>query len=272
MRKDQILIGGDFKLFRPTSILFRNLFNLIKFHFSILSYLRLCVTLVVGSEMDPATYESLRNQTLLFFVEKLLEKSPRSLHDLSCQFGSKHFTKEMRQIAGGSQAGLKKFLLQYPSIFTLDAEFVSYTTGVKQKIHRDYNREAVEYFRNRLLQYGFNVRVPIKSLLGHRSQANTEVRHVSGQHINEFRDFLERNPEFVVSEEFVSLKEFEHEKITEFKEVNMNYDKESVLKLCRFFVTLIGEKGPMLVEQLFHQVGVQFDAGEFEGIFKNPNE
>lgn len=178
----------------------------------------------------------------------------------------------MRQIAGGSQAGLKKFLLQYPSVFTLDADLVSYTTGVKQKVHRDYNKEAVEYFRNRLLQYGFNVRVPIKSLLGHRSQANTEIRHVSGQHISDFIAFLQKNSEFVVSDELVWLKEFEHEKITEFKEVNINYDKESVYKLCKFFVTLIGDKGPMLVEQLFHQVGVEFDAGEFEGIFKNPNE
>jgi exonuclease 3'-5' domain-containing protein 1 len=222
--------------------------------------------------MDPSTYETLRNQTLLFFIEKLLEKSPRSLHDLSCQFGSKHFTKEMRQIAGGGQSGLRKFLLQYPSLFSIEEESVSYATQVKQRVGRDYNKEAVEYFRSRLLQYGYNVRVPIRSLLGHRSQANIEIRHVSGQHINEFRSFLQRNSEFVLSEEFVWLKEFEHEKLTEFKEVNVNYDKEIVHKLCKFFVTLVVDKGPMLVEQLFHQVGVEFEAGEFEGIFKNPND
>lgn len=78
--------------------------------------------------MDPTTYEHLRNKTLLFFIEKLLDPahggggsnnsnvttpSPsqptqpqnnnnnyilytnkRTLHDLSCQFGSKGFTKE----------------------------------------------------------------------------------------------------------------------------------------------------------------------------------
>lgn len=49
---------------------------------------------------------------------------PRTLHDLSCQFGSKGFTKEMRQIAGGSQSGLKKFLGQYPSLFKIDGEYV----------------------------------------------------------------------------------------------------------------------------------------------------
>ena len=36
------------------------------------------------------------------------------------------------------------------------------------------------------------------SSVGHRSQAPPEVRHVSGQHIKEFRDFLSRFPdEFV---------------------------------------------------------------------------
>lgn len=49
-----------------------------------------------------------RNMTLLFFLERLLDKGePRTLHDLSCQFGAKGFTREMRQIAGGSQSGKK---------------------------------------------------------------------------------------------------------------------------------------------------------------------
>jgi hypothetical protein len=52
--------------------------------------------------------------------------------------------------------------------------------------------------------------VPIKSLLGHRSQAPPEVRHVSGQHIKEFRDFLAKYPEdFVVNDEVIYLKEYE---------------------------------------------------------------
>jgi exonuclease 3'-5' domain-containing protein 1 len=52
--------------------------------------------------------------------------------------------------------------------------------------------------------------VPIKSLLGHRSQAPPEVRHISGQHVKEFRDFLARYPdEFVVTDEIVYLKEYE---------------------------------------------------------------
>ena len=50
--------------------------------------------------------------------------------------------------------------------------------------------------------------MPIKSLLGHRSQAPPEVRHVSGQHIKEFRDFLAKYPDdFVVNDEVRSLNE-----------------------------------------------------------------
>lgn len=60
--------------------------------------------------METMEYETARNLTLLFFLERLMERGePRTLHDLSCQFGSKGFTKEMRQIAGGSQSGEKNF-------------------------------------------------------------------------------------------------------------------------------------------------------------------
>lgn len=58
------------------------------------------------STMESMEYEMARNMTLLFFLERLLDKGePRTVHDLSCQFGNKEFTKEMRQIAGGSQSG-----------------------------------------------------------------------------------------------------------------------------------------------------------------------
>ena len=161
----------------------------------------------VVEKMDSQDYETNRNLTLMFFLEKLLvekgsttdntnQQHTRSLHDLSCQFGTRGFSKEMRQIAGGSQAGLKKFLLQYPSLFTIDGEHVSITQssrlcgngsgGGGSNGHdgvvggRDYNQEAIEYFKNRLRAYGPGTEVPIKSLLGHRSQAPPEVRHISG--------------------------------------------------------------------------------------------
>ena len=68
-------------------------------------------------------------------------------------------------------------------------------------------------------QYGAGTEVPIKSLLGHRSQAPPEVRHISGQHVKEFRDFLARYPEdFVVKEEIVYLREYEGKITTTFRE------------------------------------------------------
>lgn len=68
--------------------------------------------------METLEYEMTRNLTLLFFLERLLERGePRTLHDLSCQFGSKGFTKEMRQIAGGSQSGKNYFRFPFFSFF-----------------------------------------------------------------------------------------------------------------------------------------------------------
>ena len=75
--------------------------------------------------MNGENYELTRNLTLMFFLDRLMDKGqPRSLHDLSCQFGTKGFTKEMKQIAGNSQSGLRKFLSQYPFLFTIDGDQV----------------------------------------------------------------------------------------------------------------------------------------------------
>lgn len=46
---------------------------------------------------------------------------------------------------------------------------------------RDYIQESKDYFKNKMLQYGVGVEVPVKSLLGHRSQASPQVRHISGE-------------------------------------------------------------------------------------------
>jgi exonuclease 3'-5' domain-containing protein 1 len=61
---------------------------------------------IMTASIESMEYEQARNLTLLFFFERLIDKNePRTLHDLSCQFGAPGFTKEMRQIAGGSQSG-----------------------------------------------------------------------------------------------------------------------------------------------------------------------
>lgn len=65
--------------------------------------------------MESMEYEEVRNHTLLFFFERLIDKNePRTLHDLSCQFGAPGFSKEMRQIAGGSESGeLEMFMTNF---------------------------------------------------------------------------------------------------------------------------------------------------------------
>jgi len=159
--------------------------------------------------MNSEKYEEIRNMTLLFFLEKLVDKGQsRSLHDLSCQFGKKGFTKEMKQIAGNSQSGLRKFLSNYPYIFTIIDDQVYITQHVRKEDEdkRDYSKEAVEYFRKKLEQYG-NAEVPIGSFLGHRSQANPEIRHISGHNISEFREFLlKHNDVFCLNEDYVVLR------------------------------------------------------------------
>ncbi|KAK6621824.1 hypothetical protein RUM44_001631 [Polyplax serrata] len=234
--------------------------------------------------MESTEYEMIRNTTLLFFFERLLDKGgPRTLHDLSCQFGAKGFTKEMRQIAGGSQSGLKKFLSQYPSLFSFDGDFVyvnAFTTLQStnskdpNKSTRDYAKEAVDYFREKLLQYGAGTEVPIKSLLGHRSQASPEVRHMSGQRIKEFRAFLGRFPDmFVLREDNVILKEFENSEAQPFHEIEQTQvDPKITANLIDFFFHYIEIKGPLLVEQLFQNVTTNFPEESWSCIFKTPQD
>ncbi|XP_014251079.1 uncharacterized protein LOC106667543 [Cimex lectularius] len=233
--------------------------------------------------MDSTEYELVRNMTLLFFFEKLMDKGgPRTLHDLSCQFGARGFTKEMRQIAGGSQSGLKKFLSQHPSLFTVEGDVVyinSYsfsadTTDPGQPGKRDYAKEAVEYFSNKLRQYGEGTEVPIMSLLGHRSQASPVVRHISGQHIKEFRDFLCRYPEsFIVTEDTVMLKEYEGKEPRPFHELKEEkVDSATTSRLVAFFKQCIDMKGPLIVDQLFHHVETFFQEEVWSAQFKTPQD
>jgi len=231
--------------------------------------------------MESHDYEHYRNLTLMFFFEKLLEKGgPRTLHDLSCQFGTKGFSKEMRQIAGGSQSGLRKFLQQYPSLFTVDGEWVSITQTIKvagntgSPADRDYVNEAVDYFKNKLRQYGAGTEVPIKSLLGHRSQAPPEVRHISGQHVKEFKDFLARYPEeFVVKEEIVFLKEYEGKITSTFREPEEHrIDPVVTNQFIQFFRETVDARGPLHVDQLFELVSNHFNIDLWSTLFKTPQD
>jgi len=232
--------------------------------------------------MEAHDYEHHRNLTLMFFLDKLIDKGgPRTLHDLSCQFGTRGFSKEMRQIAGGSQSGLRKFLQQYPSLFTVDGEWVTVATtkqtGGKDKngqADRDYVAEAVEYFKHKLRQYGPGTEVPIKSLLGHRSQAPPEVRHISGQHVKEFRDFLAKYPDdFVVKEEIVFLKEYEGNITNTFCEMEeVKIDPMVTNQFIQFFRERIDSNGEIHVDQLFNQGVAEFSEESCRILFKTPQD
>lgn len=226
--------------------------------------------------MDSSEYESVRNQTLLFFFEKLVDKgTPRSLHDLSCQFGSKGFTKEMRQIAGGSQSGLKKFLSQHPSLFALDGDLVAVSQIVAPvQTDSNYNLRAVDYFKDKLAKYGVGTEVPIRCLLGHRSQAPPDIRLISGLHIKEFRDFLLKYSDvFTVGEDTVILTEYaglERKIYDDSDQREVKIDPEITKRLLAFCVQCLECKGPMLTDQLFHSISLRFTENTWSPIFKTP--
>ena len=235
--------------------------------------------------LDTKDYDHVKNLTLLFFLDRLIDKGePRTLHDLSCQFGTKGFTKEMRQIAGGSQSGLRKFMEQYPSLFTLDGDYVTvtnYSNGVHNEGdpaarfsgQRDYAQEAVEYFVTKLRQYGPGTEVPIKSLLGHRSQASPEVRHVSGQHSKEFREFLLRYQDvFVLREENIILKECEDATPQPFKELEEPHVdprlQQQVIQYCAAALL----QGPLFLDALFEGLASACPSDVWPQICRTPND
>ncbi|KAH8321421.1 hypothetical protein KR074_004371 [Drosophila pseudoananassae] len=233
--------------------------------------------------MESMEYEMARNMTLLFFLERLLDKGePRTVHDLSCQFGNKEFTKEMRQIAGGSQSGLKKFLAQYPSIFLVDGDYVQVNAYQHSNAEegggggkRDYIQEAKDYFKNKMLQYGAAAEVPVRSLLGHRSQASPQVRHISGQHIKEFTDFLMKHTDtFKVVDDYVMLVGCENMTDLPARDrlhlPQSNIDTRGTQQMLDFFAQCIEIKGPLLVDQLFHLLTTNFPQDQWLRMFKTP--
>ncbi|KAI6224445.1 Egalitarian [Aphelenchoides fujianensis] len=203
-----------------------------------------------GSEMDEA-----KNMALLFFMDHLMQKNGRrTIHDLSCQFGARGFTQEMRDAVGTTQEGLTEFLASYPSLFSVDADHVILRGfgEMDGKNHlmkmpgtgrqRDYEHEAVAFFEGKLQKFGPELQ--IKSLLGHRSQAAPEVRLVSGRHLKEFCEFLQsQTNHFIVDGDRVRLK-------------NMPEPSEEVVEL--------DDEGKPLVGVKAKQAAVDFLKGVLE--------
>lgn len=134
----------------------------------------------------------------------------------------------------------------------------------------------MEYFSEKLAQYGEGTEVPIRSLLGHRSQASPEVRHVSGQHFHEFREFLQRHPDsFLIDDEkeTVVLKNYNniksHTQELHFQP-NVQIDPEVTQNLLDFLAQCIELKGPILVEQLFQIVSCNLPESMWSNLFNTP--
>lgn len=134
----------------------------------------------------------------------------------------------------------------------------------------------MDYFSEKLAQYGEEIEVPIRSLLGHRSQASPEVRHVSGQHFHEFREFLLKHPQaFLVDDEneTVTLKDFEsvksHTQELHF-DINANLDPVTTQTVLDFLAKCIEVKGPILVEQLFPIVSCNLPEEMWSNLFNTP--
>lgn len=142
---------------------------------------------------------------------------------------------------------------------------------------KDYIQEAKDYFAQKLLQYGAGTEVPIKSLLGHRSQASPQVRHISGQHIKEFTDFLAKYPDyFRVADDHVVLVNYDAATvIPQSEQLHLpqpSIDVKFTQQILDFFAKCIEIKGPTLVDQLFHLVTTNFPQEHWYRIFKTPND
>lgn len=128
-----------------------------------------------------------------------------------------------------------------------------------------------------MIQYGQGTEVPIKSLLGHRSQASPQVRHISGQHIKEFTDFLSRHPDtFRVTDEHVMLINFDPAAFAAQSE-NLHLPQPSIdikftQEVLDFLASCIEGEGPILVDQLFHLVMSNFPQEQWFRIFKTSND
>ena len=110
--------------------------------------------------------------------------------------------------------------------------------------------------------------------MGHRSQAPPEVRHISGQHVKEFKDFLARYPEdFVVKEEIVFLKEYEGKITTTFKESEeFKIDPVVTNQFLTYFRETVDQKGPLHIDQLFELVTNHFNINLWATLFKTPQD
>ena len=170
------------------------------------------------------------HKAMLYFLEVLMNSNcPLTISQLSGRFGSRSFTQEMRLACGGNEPGLKKFLLKYPSLFTVTGNMVSLfdetkatpsptptnghigSNGGLLSLSRSLpdvstEMEAVSFFQEKLIRKEERW-VQIRSLAGHLSQAKMEIRDAVGPQLD-FRGWLLRHPHiFEVQGDLVGMRD-----------------------------------------------------------------
>ncbi|XP_067683487.1 egalitarian protein homolog [Haliotis asinina] len=195
------------------------------------------------------------HKVMLYFLETLMYSTvPLTISQLAGRFGSRNFTPEMRQAAGGNESGLKKFLLKYPSLFTVNGNLVSLNDGTaslggnfresspasssgQSLPDVSIETEAVQYFRSKMMRKGETM-MPVASLAGHLSQASVEIRECVGPQ-NKFTEWILKHPLiFDVKDDIVSLKD----NVT-YSAVNPNAEPIEDLKLT----SSIGAHDPLVL-------------------------
>jgi exonuclease 3'-5' domain-containing protein 1 len=167
------------------------------------------------------------HKAMLYFLEVLMNSNEAlTISQLAGRFGSRSFTAEMRAACGANESGLKKFLLKYPSLFTVRGNMVSLydgkgggdelppregspassTSSSRGLPDVSIEMDAVQFFQGKLAKKEERW-VQIRSLAGHISQASAEVRNVVGPQL-EFHKWLVRHPHiFEVQGELVGLRD-----------------------------------------------------------------
>lgn len=167
--------------------------------------------------------EAAGQKAVLTFVEILMNSSSSlTISQLAGHINGRSFNSEMRTAAGGNEEGLKKLLLKYPSLFTVNGNLVSlYEHEEDDRVRSrspffddaepslpdvSVELEAVRYFQSKFAKKGDRW-MPIASLAGHLSQASREIRHVVGPQVM-FQSWLLKHPHiFEISESSVGLQE-----------------------------------------------------------------
>lgn len=174
-------------------------------------------------KQDQKMAEAAGQKAVLTFVEILMNSSSSlTISQLASHIAGRSFDSEMRNAAGGNEEGLKKLLLKYPSLFTVNENLVSLYEHEEDDRVRSQSPisnatepslpdvsvelEAVRYFQSKFARKGDRW-MPIASLAGHLSQASREIRHVVGPQVM-FQSWLLKHPHiFEISESSVGLRE-----------------------------------------------------------------